>query len=82
LNIEKYNAVIKLLVDNQPVRAFNFRPLPPTHGNPELAEKIKQLSRIKYGRDQAAVEQEILESSRLGATKPIMPDRPPAEPRG
>ncbi|MFA6197943.1 MAG: type IV secretion system DNA-binding domain-containing protein [Patescibacteria group bacterium] len=82
LNIEKYNAIIKLLVDNQPVRAFNFQPLPPVKGNAELAAKIKQLSRVKYGRDQSAVEREIIESSQLGASKAPIPTTHPAEPRG
>jgi hypothetical protein len=82
LNIEKFNAVIKLLVDNQPVRAFNFQPMPPTRGNPELAEKIKQLSRLKYGRDQSAIERELLESSQLGTDKVPAIDTLPTEPRG
>ncbi|MBU0707617.1 type IV secretory system conjugative DNA transfer family protein [Patescibacteria group bacterium] len=66
LNIEKYNAYIKLLVDNQPTRAFNFATIPPMTGNRELAERIKELSRTKYGHDKKQVESEIAERGRLG----------------
>jgi len=33
--------------------------------NPSLSEKIKELSRLRYGRDQAVVEAEIAKRSRL-----------------
>ena len=38
---------------------------PPKKGDPELAEAIKELSRLKFGRDRAIVEAEILERSQL-----------------
>jgi hypothetical protein len=40
----------------------------PFAGNAKLAQAIKQLSRLKYGRDKVLVEMEIMERSRLGAT--------------
>ena len=61
VNVEKYNAYIRLLVDNQSTRPFNLKPpsLPP--GNPEIAKIIKQISALKYGRPKAEIEKEILE---------------------
>ena len=67
INVEKFTCYVKLLVDNQATRAFNMHTYPPTPGNKELAEKIKELSRSKYGRPKSEVEQEILKRSQLGA---------------
>ena len=39
---------------------------PPEKGNKELANAIKELSRLKYGRDQTMVETEILERTQIG----------------
>ena len=59
INIEKYNAYIKLLVDNQSLPPFNFLPYQRDPGNPEVAKAIKELSRLKYGRSKQEIEQEI-----------------------
>lgn len=68
INIEQYTCYTKLLVDNQSTKAFNMHTYPPIKGDPRVAEAIKQLSRLKYGRDRAIVEAEILERSQLGET--------------
>jgi len=65
INIPKYNAYLKLLVDNQNPPAFNIQPLAPQLGDKALAQKIKELSRIKYGRDRNIVEKEILERIKI-----------------
>jgi hypothetical protein len=67
LNVEKYTAYIKLLIDNTASKAFNMQTIPPQKGDPELASAIKQLARLKYGRDKSIVEAEILERTQLGA---------------
>jgi type IV secretory pathway TraG/TraD family ATPase VirD4 len=66
LNVEKYTAYIKLLIDNTASKAFNMQVYPPERGNLEIAEAIKELSRLKYGRDRRIVEAEIAERTRLG----------------
>ncbi len=65
MNIERYNAYVRLLIDNQPTKAFNIRTLPPITGNAETSESIRELSRWKYGKDRRVIEKEILERSRL-----------------
>lgn len=65
VNTEKYTAYVKLLVDNTGTRPFNMNAPPPFQTNRELASMIKELSRLKYGRDKATVEAEILERSKL-----------------
>ncbi|MEK9130395.1 MAG: type IV secretion system DNA-binding domain-containing protein [Patescibacteria group bacterium] len=69
INVEQYNAYIKLLIDNQASKAFNMQTIPPQKGNLEIAQKIKELSRLKYGRDKEEVEDEILERTQLGESK-------------
>ncbi len=66
INIPKYNAYIRLLIDNSAARAFNMQTQAPTKGDPILSAKIKELSRLKYGRDRKLVDAEIMERSRLG----------------
>jgi hypothetical protein len=66
LNVEKYTAYLKLLIDNTASKAFNMQTIPPQKGDAELASAIKQLARLKYGRDKSIVEAEILERTQLG----------------
>jgi len=61
VNIEAYHAYVKLLIKNQACRPFTLKTVPLSGGNIDLAEKIRALSRLKYGRDRKIVEQEILD---------------------
>ena len=66
VNIDRYHAYARLLVHNSVVRPFDIDTLPPTIGRRDRAALFKQFSRLKYGRDRAIVEAEILERSNLG----------------
>lgn len=59
VNMPKYTAYIRLLIDNTAAPAFNFNPIMPEKGNFELAQALKELSSLKYGKDRAGVEAEI-----------------------
>jgi hypothetical protein len=61
VNVEKYTAYLKLLVDNASARPFSMHTLWPLPGNerPEIADKIKALSRLKYGQERALIEAQI-----------------------
>ena len=56
-------SVVRLLIDGQPSRPFSFRTdwpaMQAVKRNPKMAEVIKEISRLKYGRDRAIVEREI-----------------------
>ena len=65
INIESRNAYLKLLVDNTVSRPFNMQTLPIPVGNSVLGNKIKQLARLKYGRDRRLVELEIKRRTRI-----------------
>jgi len=66
INVEKFTAYIKLLIDNTAAKPFNMNTFPPTPGNKEIAAAIKELSRLKYGRSRDIVETEIMERAQLG----------------
>jgi hypothetical protein len=57
---QNLNCYIKMLVDGVPVKAFNSHTPFPPQGNLETAEKLKELSYLKYGRPRAQVEEEIM----------------------
>lgn len=61
LNIDNYNAYIKLLVNGQPAKPFNLKTYKFEAGDYQTAEKIKELSSLKYGKPKKIVEAEINE---------------------
>jgi hypothetical protein len=65
LNTPQYSFYIKELIDNQASKPFLMRAYPPQPGNARLANAIKQLSRLKYGRDRRIVVSEILDRTKL-----------------
>jgi hypothetical protein len=71
LNIDNYNAYLKLLIDNKVSIPFNMKANPKPKSNPEMAAKIKELSRLKYGREKSIVEKEIFERSKISNKAPL-----------
>jgi hypothetical protein len=59
INLDNYNAVLRLLIRGEISKPFNIVTFPPSKGNPEIASLIKELSRSKYGKDRALVENEL-----------------------
>ncbi|MFZ2038461.1 MAG: TraM recognition domain-containing protein [Minisyncoccia bacterium] len=60
MNIDNRNAYLKLLVNGRPVKPFNIETLAPSKGNTDIAEKIKQLSYLKYGENKLDIEASIM----------------------
>ena len=58
--LDNYNAYMNMLVAGQPTKPFNLRTLPPEGGSPQIVNNLKELSYVKYGRDRAEVEAEIM----------------------
>jgi hypothetical protein len=63
-NVEKYHVYMKTIVDNEPVPPFSVsleKDMDKIQAqmNPKLAEMIKDLSRLKYGKDKDIVEEEM-----------------------
>jgi len=59
INIDNFNAYIKLMVNNETSKPFNLLTEPPEKEKPEVAQAIKELARLKYGREKSLVEKEI-----------------------
>lgn len=61
LNIDNLNAYVKILINGETSKPFNLRARTTSWsaGNRELAEKLKEYSRAKYGQDRQVVEDEI-----------------------
>ncbi len=70
INIDKYNAYVKTIVHNEPVKPFSIdltkdmSKVMETQ-NLEVAKAVVQLSRLKYGKPRELVEAEITERARL-----------------
>lgn len=69
-NVERFHTFVKTIVDNEPMPPFSMdltRDLEAERklANPKLAEMIKKLSRLKYGKDKNILEVEIAKRARL-----------------
>lgn len=67
INIDKYTAYVKLLVDNSASRPFSMNTIWPMVGvkREDLASRIKALSRLKYGQDRNIIEAEIFRRAKI-----------------
>ncbi|MBI2613911.1 MAG: type IV secretion system DNA-binding domain-containing protein [Candidatus Levybacteria bacterium] len=70
INVERYNTYVKTIVGGEPVTPFSMdltRDLNKEKAlaNPRVAELVRELSRLKYGKDAAAVEAVISQRARL-----------------
>jgi hypothetical protein len=65
VNVDNYNAFVRILISNVLTKPFNIKTYPPTKGDQEVANAIKDLSRLKYGRDKNIVNREIMERTMM-----------------
>ena len=79
VNIDRFNAYVKLMVKGTGSRPFNMETYPkPPGGNIETGRLTRNLSRLKYGRTRAEVEREILMRPKPGTpatTGPVATER-------
>lgn len=71
VNQQQYTAYIRLLIDNTAAPPFHLQTYPPTIGHSAVAQAIVEYSRLRYGKDRATVEAEILDRTKLGAATTI-----------
>lgn len=64
INIDNFNAYVKILINGQTSQPFNIKTLKPAKPSLESGQDLKQLSALKYGRDRKEVELEILDRLR------------------
>ena len=70
INVDRYNAYVKTVVNGEPVPPFSMdltRDMAQEKAmeNPRVAELIRELSRLKYGKDVATIEAEVASRARL-----------------
>jgi hypothetical protein len=65
VNVDNYNCFARLLINNELTKPFNMATYSPSKGDQEVANALKELSRLKYGRDKDIVNMEIMERTKL-----------------
>jgi len=74
INIERFQAYVKLMINGTSSRPFNmFAPEPASGGSRQVADAVRELSRTKYGVERAQVMTEIMERSKLAEQPPQQP---------
>jgi len=67
INIDKYQAYVKLLIDNAAAKPFQMSTYPPEAGSVEAAAALKEHSAVTYGISRAEIEATIAGRLKLGA---------------
>ncbi|MCX6718627.1 MAG: type IV secretory system conjugative DNA transfer family protein [Candidatus Staskawiczbacteria bacterium] len=76
VNLDNFNVIIKMMINNKTSTPFKMQTLPPPKGKPEIVEAIKKISKLKYSRAKAIVEEEITQRS-FAELPPMQPPVPP-----
>ena len=74
MNIDNYNAYVKMLAHGKPTKPFNIQMMPQTQGNPNIVESLKELSYLTYGQDRGMVEETIM--AKYKKEEPKKPETP------
>lgn len=71
VNLERYEAYVRLLVNGTPSRPFSLQVLPPpAKGDANRREAIREWSRQQYGRAKVDVEQQIIDRFKVTGSEP------------
>lgn len=73
MNIENYNAYLKMLIAGTPEAPFNIETLTPDEGNPLQIQNLKEMSYLKYGVEREIIEKQVMDKYK----KPEIPKMPP-----
>jgi hypothetical protein len=60
MNIDNRNAYVRLLINGRPEKPFSLETLPFKPGSVETIDRLREVSYLKYGRDRAQVEADIM----------------------
>ena len=61
MNVDNRQGFARLLINGEQTKPFSMKTLPSPQGDRQVAEALKELSRLRYGRDANIVNREILE---------------------
>ena len=76
VNLDNFNLIIKMMINNRTSTPFKIQALAPTKGKPEIVDAIKKISKLKFSRSKEIVEREIEQRS-FTITPPALPQIPP-----
>lgn len=65
VNVDNYHGFARILIQGILTKPFNIETYPPTKGDQEMANALKELSRLRYGRDKDIVNREILDRTKM-----------------
>lgn len=65
MNVDNYNCFSRILMNGELTKPFNMKTYAPTQGSQEVANALKELSRLRFGRDAATVNREIMNRVKL-----------------
>jgi len=66
INVDNHKGFAKVLINGVLTKPFNIQGYPPNKGDQEIANALKELSRLKFGRDKDIVNREIMQRTRMG----------------
>ena len=72
VNLDNYKMILKMLINGKISTPFKMDLLMHEKGKPEIVDAIKKISKLKYTRPKAIVEQEIMQRS-FAEPAPIIP---------
>ncbi len=75
VNLDNFNLVIKMMLNNKISTPFKMETYAPSKGNTEIIEAIKKISKLKYSKPRSIVEEDITKRSFTSA--PVAPQIPP-----
>jgi hypothetical protein len=80
VNLDNYKMILKMLINGKISTPFKMDLLMHEKGKPEIIEAIKKISKLKYSRTKAIVEEEISQRSFVEppSVQPVTP--PPVIP--
>jgi len=70
VNLDNFNLIIKMMINNKISSSFKLEILHPQAGNQNMIDPIKKLSKLKYGKLKAEVEAEI--GKRYQSSQPVV----------
>lgn len=65
-NIDNRQYITRMMINDKITSPFKVGTVAPREGDKDIAIKVKELSKLKYGRPKELVEAEIMERARLG----------------
>ena len=68
MNIDNFNAYVKMLSHGKPTKPFNVRIMPQEKGNMGIVESLKELSYLRYGKDKDSIRDEV--DAKFASDKP------------